>query len=173
MESFLSLDAFDELVKDLKNLRRELLRGRSFDDAHGDIHDLYKRVDDEAHKATKSVLLLKPEKSLTAERVYEKLSLHLADLKKNLITDTGGDEMIHTLDLIVSNMTKLRVLLYKSFESPNPIVQKIMEMTGSLRLSPKSRTISKTTRMDKKLGYTQSKISSFTGKGDLHGDKDG
>ncbi|MCP8303871.1 MAG: hypothetical protein H3Z50_00125 [archaeon] len=172
MES-LSLDAFDELVEDLKNLRRELLRGRSFDDVHGDVHNLSKRIDDEAHKATKSILLLKPEKSLTAERVYEKLSLLLADLKQNLITDRGVNEMIRTLDLIVSNMTKLRVLLHKSFESPNPIVKKIMEMTESSRLSPESRTITKTTRIEKKLGYTQSKISSFMGKGDLHGDKDG
>jgi len=169
----LSLDALDGLVEDLKDLRRELLCGKAFDNFHDNIHNLSKRINNEAHKSTKGILLLKPEKSLTAERVYEKLSVLLADLKHNLIIKREGNEPIRTLDLIISNMIKLRDLLQKSFESPNPIVKKIMEMTESTTLSPKFGTITKTTRIKKKVGYTQSKISSFLDKSDTHDDKDG
>ena len=172
MENYLSLEAFDELVEDLKNLRRDLLSGRSINDIHGNINNLSKKVDKESHKATKSILLLKPEKSLTADRIYEKLTLLLADLKQNLVTHISKD-IIRTLDQIISNMTKLRVLLDKSFESPNPIIKKIMEITESSRLRPKSKTITKTARIKKKIGYIQSKISSFMVKSDSHEDKDG
>ena len=109
---------------------------------------------------------------MTADRIYEKLTLLLADLKQNLVTHISKD-IIRTLDQIISNMTKLRVLLDKSFESPNPIVKKIMEITESSRLRPKSKTITKTARIKKKIGYIQSKISSFMVKSDSHEDKDG
>jgi len=168
MENYLSLEAFDELVEDLKNLRRDLLSGRSINDIHANINNLSKKVDKQSHKATKSILLLKPEKSLTAERTCEKISSLLSDLKQKVITNMEINEIIQIYDLILSNISKMGILLRKSVESPNPIVKKIIEITESSTLSLKSKTIIKTVKIKRKLDYTQSKISSFTEKSDLH-----
>jgi len=73
-------------------------------------------------------------------------------------------EIIRKLDAIISDMARLNVLLSKSFESPNPVVKRIIRMTG-LELSKSLKGIPKAKRV-KKSGYTQSKITSFTSQGD-------
>jgi hypothetical protein len=61
-------------------------------------------------------------------------------------------------------MAKIKVLLNKSFESPNPIIKRIINMTSS-ELSKSLKNLPKTKRVKKSI-YTQSKITSFTSKGD-------
>ncbi|MEM3584473.1 MAG: hypothetical protein QW193_04225 [Nitrososphaerales archaeon] len=149
------------MVEDTKKIRRDL-SSKPLKEIIDELNNLIKRVTDESYKATRTILLLKPEKSVTAERVYEELSSLLANLKQDLRLEKS--EIMHKLDIMISNMVKLKVLLKKSFESPNPIVKKIISMMNS-ELIKNLKNIPNTKRV-KKLSYTQFKITSFTNKKD-------
>ncbi|MCP8307976.1 MAG: hypothetical protein H3Z54_04700 [archaeon] len=163
MERLSNLRKFDEMMEDVKKLRRDL-SFKPFNEILDDINNLLRKAGNEGYKATKTILLLKPEKSVTAEKAYDELSSLLADLKQDLTLKKEKSEIMSRLDIIISKMARLKVLLNKSFESPNPVVKRIISMTG-LELSKSLKNIPKTKRM-KKSGYTQSKITSFTSKGD-------
>ncbi|MGQ9468572.1 MAG: hypothetical protein ACUVTD_01905 [Nitrososphaerales archaeon] len=163
MESLSNLRKFDELIEDVKKLRRDL-SFKPYDEFLDDINNLLKRANNEGYKATKTILLLKPEKSVTAEKAYDELSSLLADLKQDLTSKKEKGEIIRRLEIMVSKMARLKVLLNKSLESPNLVVKRIISMTG-LELRKSLKNIPKSKRV-KKHGYTQSKITSFTGKGD-------
>ncbi|MEM3068538.1 MAG: hypothetical protein QXH58_01330 [Nitrososphaerales archaeon] len=163
MESLSNIRRFDELMEDVKKIRRDLLL-RPIDEILDEISNLIRRANNESHKATKTILLLKPEKSVTAEKAYEELSSLLSDLKQDLTIKKEKSEIIRRLDIIISRMTRLKVLLKKSFESPNPIVKRIMDMTR-LELSKSLKNLPKNKRVKKSI-YTQSKITSFTSKSD-------
>lgn len=163
MERLSNLRKFCELIKDMKKLRRDL-SFKPFNEILDDIHNLLKRVNNEGYRTTKTILLLKPEKSVTAEKAYEELSSLLADLKQDLTLKKGKSEIMHRLDIIISKMTRLKILLNKSFVSPNPVVKRIISIKG-LKLSKSLNNIPKTKRV-KKSDYIQSKITSFTSKGD-------
>jgi len=164
MESLLNIRRFDEMMEDVKKIRKDL-SFKPYDEILDDINNLLKRANNEGYKATKTILLLKPEKSVTAEKAYEELSSLLADLKQDLTSKKEKSEIMRRLETIISKMARLKVLLNKSFESPNPILKRIIDMKNS-ELGKSIKTIPKTTRAKKKLGYTQSKITSFTSKGD-------
>ncbi|NWG08847.1 MAG: hypothetical protein HXX80_00790 [Nitrososphaerales archaeon] len=155
--------ALDGLVEDLKKFRLKL-SSKPPEEALEDAMALFRRVNNEGYKATKTILLLKPEKSVTAEKAYEELSLLLADFNQGLILDREKGKTIRMLDLVISKMARLKILLHRSFESPNPVLKRIMDM----RTSELGRGISstKTTKVKKRSIYTQSKITSFTSKGD-------
>ncbi|MGQ9718422.1 MAG: hypothetical protein ACUVWK_00995 [Nitrososphaerales archaeon] len=155
--------ALDGLVEDLKKFRLKL-SSRPLEEALEDAMVLFKRVNNEGYRATKTILLLKPEKSVTAEKAYEELSSLLADFNQGLTLNREKGETIRTLDLVISKMARLKILLHRSFESPNPVLKRIMDM----RTSELGRGIGsmKTTRVKKRLIYTQSKLTSFTSKGD-------
>ncbi|MEM2873810.1 MAG: hypothetical protein QXD82_06585 [Nitrososphaerales archaeon] len=163
MESLSNIRRFDELMEDVKKIRRDLLL-RPIDEILDEISNLIRRANNESHKATKTILLLKPEKSVTAEKAYEELSSLLSDLKQDLTIKKEKSEIIRRLDIIISRMARLKVLLKKSFESPNPIVKRIMDMTR-LELSKSLKNLPKNKRVKKSI-YTQSKITSFTSKSD-------
>jgi|GEM_PF-2459911 hypothetical protein len=163
MESLSNIRRFDELMEDVKKIRRDLLL-RPIDEILDDISNFIRRANNESHKATKTILLLKPEKSVTAEKAYEELSSLLSDLKQDLTLKKEKSEIIRRLDIIISRMARLKVLLKKSFESPNPIVKRIMDIT-SLELSKSLKNLPKNKRVKKSI-YTQSKITSFTSKSD-------
>jgi hypothetical protein len=153
----------DGLVEDLKKFRLKLSFNPS-EEALKDTMALFRRVNNEGYKATKTILLLKPEKSVTAEKTYEELSSLLAGFNQGLTLNREKGEMIRMLDFVISKMARLKILLHRSFESPNLVLKRIMDM----RTSELGKGISsiKTTRMKKGLIYTQSKITSFTSKGD-------
>ncbi|MGB9659346.1 MAG: hypothetical protein ACPLY9_02315 [Nitrososphaerales archaeon] len=169
MESLSNIRRFDELMEDVKKIRRDLLL-RPIGEILDDISNFIRRANNESHKATKTILLLKPEKSVTAEKAYEELSSLLSDLKQDLTLKKEKNEIIRRLDIIISRMARLKVLLKKSFESPNPIVKRIMDMT-SLELSKSLKNLPKNKRVKKSI-YTQSKITSFTSKSDQNGQDD-
>ena len=164
MESLLNMRRFDEMIEDVKKLRRDL-SFKPYNEILDDINSILKRANNEGYKATKTILLLKPEKSVTAEKAYDELSSLLADLKQDLALKKEKSEIMRRLETMISKMARLKVLLNKSFESPNPILKRIIDMKKS-ELGKSIKTIPKTTRVKKKLGYTQSKITSFTSKSD-------
>ncbi len=163
MESLSNIKRFDELMEDVKKIKRDLLL-RSIDEILDEISNVIKKANNESHKATKTILLLKPEKSVTAEKAYEELSSLLADLKQDLTLKKEKGEIIRKLDIIISRMARLKVLLKKSFEAPNPVVKRIIDMTR-LELSKSLKNLPKNKRVKKSV-YTQSKITSFTSKSD-------
>jgi hypothetical protein len=163
MEHISNLGRFYELMEDIKKSRRDLSL-KPLKEILDDMVNLLKKANNEGYKATKTILLLKPEKSVAAEKAYEELSSLLADLKQDLTLRKEKGEIIRELDAIISNMARLNVLLSKSFESPNPVVKRITRMMG-IELSQSLKDIPKTKRV-KKSGYTQSKITSFTSQGD-------
>jgi len=163
MEHISNLGKFYELMEDLKKLRRDLSL-KPLNEILDDMDNLLRKANNEGYKATKTILLLKPEKSVTAEKAYEELSSLIADLKQDLTSKKEKGEIMRRLDIIISDMARLKVLLKKSFESPNPIMKRIISITG-LELSKNLKDIPKTKRV-KKSGYAQSKMTSFTNKGD-------
>ncbi|MCP8313681.1 MAG: hypothetical protein H3Z53_04830, partial [archaeon] len=72
MESLLNIRRFDEMMEDVKKIRKDL-SFKPYDEILDDINNLLKRANNEGYKATKTILLLKPEKSVTAEKAYEEL----------------------------------------------------------------------------------------------------
>ncbi len=163
MEHISNLRRFYELTEDVKRIRRDL-SFKPLDEILCEIGELLRKANNEGYKATKTILLLKPEKSVTAEKAYEELSSLIADLKQDLTLKKEKDGIMRKLDVVISDMARLNVLLSKSLESPNPVVKRIISMTG-LDLSKSLEDIPKTRRV-KKSGYTQSKITSFANKGD-------
>jgi DNA-binding HxlR family transcriptional regulator len=163
MEGLSNLGRFNELMEDAKKLKRDL-SSKPLNEVLDDMSNFLKKANYEGYKATKTILLLKPEKSVTAEKAYEELSLLLVDLKQYLTIKKEKSEITHKLDNIISKMAKIKVLLNKSFESPNPIIKRIINMTSS-ELSKSLKNLPKTKRVKKSI-YTQSKITSFTSKGD-------
>lgn len=163
MESLLNIRRFDELMEYAKKLRKDLL-SKSLNEVIDDINSFIKRANNDGYKATKAILLLKPEKSITAEKTYEELLSLLADLKQDLTLKKEKSKIIQKLEVIISKMARLKILLNISFEFPNPIIKKIISMSN-LELSENLKYLLKTKRIKKSI-HTQSKITAFTSKGD-------
>ncbi|MEM3382745.1 MAG: hypothetical protein QXL52_02820 [Nitrososphaerales archaeon] len=163
MESLFDIRRLDELMEYIKKLRRDL-SSKPLNEVLYDINSFIKRANNDGYKATKTILLLKPEKAVTAEKAYEELSSLLEDLKQDLTLKKEKSKIIQKLEVIISKMARLRILLNISLELPNPIIKKIISMSN-LELSKKLKNLPKTKRI-KRSNYIQSKITAFTNKGD-------
>jgi hypothetical protein len=154
------LDIIGEQLQDLKKIRKETFSKKTVEQVLKDLRFRSKNIENISHKATRTILLLKPEISLSAEKTYEDLSLILADLKQNIHSYYKKETLLNKLDSMISSMTKLNIMLRKSINSPSPIIKRIMELTENSGLNTAFKKIPNA-KLKKRRDYMQTKITSF------------
>jgi hypothetical protein len=150
------LDIIGEQLQDLKKIRKETFSKKTVEQVLKDLRFRSKNIENISHKATRTILLLKPEISLSAEKTYEDLSL----IKQNIHSYYKKETLLNKLDSMISSMTKLNIMLRKSINSPSPIIKRIMELTENSGLNTAFKKIPNA-KLKKRRDYMQTKITSF------------